>query len=194
MTETELLTRARQGDPVAFGQVIEAYQSPIFNLCYRMLGEANEAEDAAQEAFLRAYTQLARYDPARSFKTWLFAIASHHCIDLLRKRRITWVSTDDDEVELNHPALNDPALGPERETTRREQSRLIQQALARLAPDDRQALVLRYWYDFSYEDIADTLKTTVSAVKSRLHRARHALAAHLPAPALETELALVVER
>lgn len=194
MTETELLTRARQGDPAAFGQVVEMFQAPIFNLCYRMLGDPNEAEDAAQEAFLRAYTQLARYDPARSFKTWLFAIASHHCIDLLRKRRITWVSTDNDEAELNHPALNDPAPGPERETARREQSRLIQHALARLAPDDRQALVLRYWYDFSYEEIADTLKTTVSAVKSRLHRARHALAAHLPAPALETELALVVER
>ena len=96
MSETDWERRARAGDQTAFTTLVEAYQTPIYNLCYRMLGEAGEAEDAAQETFLRAYSQLASYDPSRPFKTWLFSIANHHCIDRLRKRRLTWLSIEDD--------------------------------------------------------------------------------------------------
>ena len=168
------LARARAGDAQAFAWVVELYQTPIYNLCYRMLGEAGEAEDAAQESFLRAYTRLNRYDPRRSFKTWLFSIASHHCIDRLRKRRFTWLSLDDPLPA--HPALQDGELGPEERTIRRERTETIQGLLAKLSPDDRAAVVMRYWYDLSYEEISDATGNTVSAVKSRLHRARRALA------------------
>jgi RNA polymerase sigma-70 factor (ECF subfamily) len=133
------------------------------------------AEDAAQETFLRAFAQLRRYDPTRSFKTWLLSIASHHCIDRLRKRRQTWVSIEDDELPP-HPNLREPNLGPEETTVRREQSAVIQKHLSRLAPNDRQMIVMRYWYDLSYEEIAQATGATVSAVKSRLHRARGNLA------------------
>jgi RNA polymerase sigma-70 factor, ECF subfamily len=173
MVLEEAVQRARAGDDDAFATLVETYQTPIYNLCYRMLGEAGEAEDAAQETFLRAYHQLARYDPARSFKTWLFAIANHHCIDRLRKRRLTWLSLDDDLPP--HPALNEPSLGPEEATVRREQTEMLQKLLAKLAPEDRSVVVMRYWYDFSYEEMADATATTVSAVKSRLHRARGSL-------------------
>ncbi|MCC7360023.1 MAG: sigma-70 family RNA polymerase sigma factor [Anaerolineales bacterium] len=166
----ELVRRARSGDDDAFSALVEAYQTPIYNLCYRMLGEAGEAEDAAQETFLRAYQQLARYDPTRSFKTWLFAIANHHCIDRLRKRRLTWLSLDDDLPP--HPALNEPGLGPEEASVRREQTEMLQKLLAHLPPDDRAVVVMRYWYDFSYEEIAEATTATISSVKSRLHRAR----------------------
>ena len=81
------LEQAREGDQVAFGKLIEAYQGPVFNLSYRMLNNAGEAEEAAQEAFIRAYTRLDSYDPKRKFSTWMLSITSNYCIDLLRKRR-----------------------------------------------------------------------------------------------------------
>jgi RNA polymerase sigma-70 factor (ECF subfamily) len=173
MSEEDWVRRARAGDHDAFTRLVETYQTPIYNLCYRMLGEAGEAEDAAQEAFLRAYAQLGGYDPGRSFKTWLFSIANHHCIDRLRKRRLTWLSIDDDLPP--HPALQEQAPGPEDATVRREQTEQLQSLLGKLPPDDRAVIVMRYWYDFSYEEIADATRTTVSAVKSRLHRARGSL-------------------
>ncbi len=175
MTEQELVARARAGDEAAFTQLVETYQTAIFNLCYRMLGEAGEAEDAAQEAFLRAFARLSSYDPTRSFKTWLFSIANHHCIDRLRKRRLIWLSIEDEPL-TPHPALREQTPGPEEASVRREQSEAMQKYLAKLSPDDRQVIVMRYWYDLSYEEIAETTKTTVSAVKSRLHRARGAVA------------------
>lgn len=175
MTEQELVTLARAGDEAAFTQLVETYQTAIFNLCYRMLGEPGEAEDAAQEAFLRAYSRLNSYDPTRSFKTWLFSIANHHCIDRLRKRRLIWLSIEDEPL-APHPALREQSPGPEEASVRREQSEAMQKHLAKLSPDDRQVIVMRYWSDLSYEEIADATKTTVSAVKSRLHRARGAIA------------------
>lgn len=174
MTEQELIARARTGEPSAFSCLVEIYQRPVYNLCYRMVGEAAEAEDAAQETFLRAYSQLHRYDPTRSFKTWLFSIASHHCIDRLRRRRVRWCDIDDEPL-LAHPALVERTPGPEESTLRREQSTAVQALLGTLMPKDRAAIVMRYWYDFSYEEIAAATSTTVSSVKSRLHRARETL-------------------
>ena len=171
MTEAELVARARAGDESAFAALVEAYQSAIYNLCYRMLGDAAEAEDAAQEAFLRAYSRLSSYDVARPFKTWLFSIASHHSIDRLRKRRLIWLSIEDEPL-APHPALREQTPGPEEMSMRREQTEVIQKYLAKLAPDDRQVIVMRYWHDMSYEEIAETTRATVSSVKSRLHRAR----------------------
>ena len=171
MTEAELIARARAGDESAFTVLVEAYQSAIYNLCYRMLGDAAEAEDAAQEAFLRAYSRLSSYDTSRPFKTWLFSIASHHSIDRLRKRRLIWLSIEDEPL-APHPALREQTPGPEEMSMRREQTEVIQKYLAKLAPDDRQVIVMRYWHDMSYEEIAETTRATVSSVKSRLHRAR----------------------
>jgi len=81
------IQRALAGDQDAFACLVEAYQTAVYNLAYRMLGNAVEAEDAAQEAFLKAYTRLKTYDSGRKFSSWLLAIASHHCIDRLRQRR-----------------------------------------------------------------------------------------------------------
>ncbi len=175
MTEVELVAGARAGSPTAFTALVELYQTPIYNLCYRMLGDPGEAEDAAQEAFLRAYSQLHRYDPTRSFKTWLFSIASHHCIDRLRRRRVTWLGIDEEPL-LTHPALLEPRPGPEQMAVRREEEATVQGALSELGPRDRSAIVMRYWYDMSYEEIARATGSTASAVKSRLHRARVCLA------------------
>ncbi len=181
MTEQDWVRRARAGDDEAFTRLVETYQTPIYNLCYRMLGNADEAEESAQEAFMRAYTQFASYDPARSFKTWLFSIASHYCIDRLRKRRLIWLSIEDENLPP-HPALQEQTPGPEETNIRREQTEAIQHVLAKLAPDDRAVIVMRYWHDMSYEEIADATRATVSSVKSRLHRARGALAEMMKSP------------
>ena len=85
--ETVWLQQAIQGDQDAFTYIVETYQRPVYNLCYRMLGDPQEAEDAAQETFWRAYQALRRYDQQRSFVTWLLSIAAHYCIDQQRKRR-----------------------------------------------------------------------------------------------------------
>lgn len=170
--ESVWLNRALKGDPDAFSNLIETYQVPVYNLCYRMLGDPDEAEDAAQESFLRAYKGIQRYDESRPFSTWLLSIAAHYCIDLMRKRRFTVLSYDE-IPQLDPP---DSAPGPESKLILGESQRRVQALLAKLAPADRAAVVMRYWYDLSYEEIGEALSMTVSAVKSRLHRARKELA------------------
>lgn len=178
-TDQELVARTLDGEQQAFSELVEAYQTSVFNLTYRMLGNRGEAEDAAQEAFLRAYQHLKRYDPTRSFKTWLLSITSNYCIDRLRKRRLTWLSID--EPLPPHPALNSDEPNPERAAVLNEREQAMQDLLAELAPDYRAAVVLKYWYDMSYAEIAETLDTTESAIKSRLYRARQMLADELRA-------------
>jgi RNA polymerase sigma-70 factor (ECF subfamily) len=169
------LVQARRGDKNAFGRLIEAYQGPVYNLAYRMLGNSGEAEEAAQEAFIRAYTHLDSYDPAHKFSTWLLSITSNYCIDQIRKRRAVLLSID--EPLPPHPALHsDNNKGPEAQYLAQEREELVQGLLGELPAEYRQAVVLRYWYDMSYEEIADVQETSVSAVKSRLFRARRQLA------------------
>ena len=165
---------ALNGDQYAFEELVNTFQHAVYNLCYRMLGERTEAEDAAQEAFLRAYMNLQRYDPARSFKTWLLSIASNHCIDRLRRRRLTWLSLDDPLPPNLILASDEPE--PEDATIQNQRSAAIQELLNGLNAEYRAAVILRYWYDYSYTEIADILDTTESAIKSRLFRARQALA------------------
>ncbi len=165
------------GNQDSFAELVNTYQNAVYNLCYRMLGERTEAEDATQEAFLRAYLNLDRYDPARSFKTWVLSIASNHCIDRLRKRRLTWLSLDDTLPPNIHLRSDEPE--PEEATLHDERSRAVQSLLNELSTEYRAAVILRYWYDYSYAEIADILDTTESAIKSRLFRARQALAGHL---------------
>lgn len=179
------------GDQGAFGDLVRTYQSAVYNLCYRMLGERSEAEDSAQEAFLRAYAHLDRYDGQRSFRTWVLSIASNHCIDRLRKRRLTWLSIDDGLPP--HPALNSDAEEPEDAVIHNERSQAIQTMLAELSPEYRAAVILRYWYDMSYTEIAEMLNTTESAIKSRLFRARQVLAEKMTTTRSGATLRLALE-
>lgn len=171
------VVQAQQGSDEAFTSIVETYQTPVYNLCYRMLGEAEAAEDAAQETFLRVFQHLHRYDPKRPFATWLLSIAAHYCIDRLRRRKLAIFSMDEaDESEAGFE-LPDPASpNPEAESVKKEDRDHMQGLLHHLDATDRAAIVMRYWSDFSEAEIADALHLTVSAVKSRLHRARRELA------------------
>ena len=174
--ETAWVIQAQQGSDEAFTHLVETYQTHVYNLCYRMLGEAESAEDAAQETFLRAFQHLHRYDRKRPFGTWLLSIAAHYCIDRLRRRKFTMssIEQDEDEAGIELPDTNTP--NPESEVIHGEQRRQMQVLLKHLDPVDRAAIVMRYWNDSSEAEIAESLNLTVSAVKSRLHRARRALA------------------
>ena len=170
--EPAVLNQVHQGNQEAFTQLVESYQRPVYNLCYRMLGDPDEAEDASQETFLRVYKNIKHYDAKRPFTTWLLSIAAHHCIDQLRKRRMVVISMD------TTPYLDPPdgLPGPEASYYLMEDQKRVQALIKTLNPQDRAAVIMYYWYDFSYEEIAQSLSLTPSAVKSRLHRARLGMA------------------
>jgi RNA polymerase sigma-70 factor (ECF subfamily) len=166
-----------QGDDEAFARIVEAYQRPVYNLAYRMLGSQEEAEDATQETFVRAFTKLRTYDAGRKFSSWLLSVASHYCVDRLRRRRPT-VSMEETQGWRWMP---DERPRPEEQTLLGQRERAMRELLESLPPQYRMAIVLRYWRDMSYEDIAEATQSTVSAVKSRLHRARLEMARRIQA-------------
>lgn len=170
--ESEWLAAAQNKDSEAFGHLVEMYQNPVYNLCYRMLGDPDEAEDASQESFMRAFFSIKRYDNRRSFSTWLLSIAAHYCIDQLRRRRVKLIPIQD----MPYEDFADPAPNPEAVTSIHEDQKKVRALLEGLNPTDRAAVILFYWYDISYDQIAESLNLTVSAVKSRLHRAREEMA------------------
>lgn len=176
MSDAELVALVLGGDQDMFALLIERYKDAVQNLAYRMLNNVTEAEDVTQETFVRAYTQLATYKPTHKFSTWLLSIASHLAIDQLRRRRFLALPLED------VPFLEwivDIGTGPEQSALQGEQQDEIQSYLQRLPSKYRAVIVLRYWYDFSYEEIANTLHLTPALVKARLHRARELLARYM---------------
>jgi RNA polymerase sigma-70 factor (ECF subfamily) len=127
--------------------------------------------------FIRVYRKLDTFDPQRKFSTWILSIASHYCIDRLRRRRLKWLSLEDERLPPS--TLVSHQDGPERSMMQDEQRAQIQALLDTLSDDYRAAVVLHYWYDLSYEEIAETTGSSVSAIKSRLFRARRMLAQQL---------------
>ena len=172
-TLVELVLGGKQD---AFAVLVERYKDAVQNLAYRMLSNTTEAEDVTQEVFVRAYTQLATYKPAHKFSTWLLSIASHLAIDQLRRRRFLALPLEDVPfLEW----ITDLGAGPEQSALVGEQQDEIQAYLGRLHSKYRAVIVLRYWYDLSYEEIATALNLTPALVKARLHRARELLARYM---------------
>ncbi len=169
--ERRLVEAARRGEVESFNGLVRLYEGRVYNLCYRMLGQSEEAEEAAQEVFLRIYRQLGAYNDAHRFSTWVLSIASHYCIDQLRKRRLTVVPIESiiNWARSRQPQPDDLAL----EGEQRDQ---IQELLHRLPEKYRLALVLRYWHDLSYSEMAQVMKLPENTVKTRLHRARQMMA------------------
>lgn len=165
--------QALRGNQAAFADLVTRYQSAVFNMAYRMLGDPTEAEDAAQEVFVRAWNQLHTFQMDRRFSTWLLSIASHYCIDLLRRRKPT-APLDDVAlfVESDEPEPEAIALQGERRDT-------VKALLNTLPEKYRSVTVLRYYNDLSYDEIARITGLTESAVKTQLHRARRMLAEQL---------------
>lgn len=169
-SDETLARRAQSGDVDAFTALVGRYQRPVYNLAYRMLGDAQEAEDVSQEAFIRAYQGLGRFDPTRLFFSWLYRIAVNRCLTARARPR------PDPLTDTVAAALTDPSPSPERQAARGETQAAVQHAITQLPAHERTLVALRYGADLSYEEIAATLQIPLGTVKTRLFRARQRLA------------------
>lgn len=176
MDDNSLVARTLAGDNEAFASLVQTHQNRVFGLAYRMLGRREDAEDAAQETFLRAYRQLTTFRTERSFSTWLLSICAHHCVDLLRRRKIDWLPL---EEAPEAPALAAPDRSPEETVLARERSAQVLGLLKALPPKYRVVTVLYYMHDLSISEIAKATHSSGGAVKTQLFRARDMLAAEV---------------
>lgn len=163
-TELELIKQAQQGDRRAFGQLVRLHREGAVNVVYRMCGDADLAEEATQEAFIRAWTNLPRYKPRSPFRNWLYRIATNVAVDALRSRKET--------VDVESVDVPDAESGLEVLTEARERGERVRQAVLDLPPASRAVVVLREYEDLSYKEIADTLGIPIGTVMSRLNYAR----------------------
>jgi RNA polymerase sigma-70 factor (ECF subfamily) len=170
-----LAEQSRSGDPAAFGELVRRYQTSVYNVCYRLLGERREAQDLAQEAFIRAYDRLGSYDVERPFGPWMRRVAANLCLNQLERTSPPSVSLDDERDEPRAPAGSDPAEAHEQA----ESAAALRDAIARLPPRYRAVIELRHFHDMTYDEIAAVLKLPLSDVKSHLFRARKQLAESL---------------
>ncbi len=177
--ERHWLEAARRGNQQAITRLIEAYQAQVYGLCCRLLEDAREAEDAAQETFIKALTGLHSYDLQRPFRPWLMRIASNECIDRLRRRRgeASLDAMDEACDAWDWMAGTDPL--PEDALEEQELRAALRRCMRSLPPEDVMVLKLFYWMNYSYEEIATLTGMTLQALKSRLFRARRALARQL---------------
>lgn len=184
--EQRLLHQARQGDATsaaAFGEIVRLHQTAVFNVAYRLLGRRVEAEDAAQEAFLRAYRALDRFDVRRPFAPWIKRITVNLCLNWLESARVkpqllaAEMSREDAPVEMDDWAQGAPS--PEQTLVQTEQSVRLRQAILALPPHYRAAIELRHFQELSYAEMAEVLERPLSSVKSDLFRARKLLAEKL---------------
>ena len=178
MQDELLIRRAQRGDADAFEQLLLEHQKNVYNLCYRMAGNPDDAMDLSQETFLRAWRCLDQYQFASAFSTWLYRLCSNICIDFLRRRRrqqtvpLTFEDADGEEQTY---AVPDAQPLPEEQVELKLTRETLAAAMAQLLPEHRAVLQLRVVNEMSYEQIADVLDIQIGTVKSRLSRARHQL-------------------
>jgi RNA polymerase sigma-70 factor, ECF subfamily len=173
--DNDLIDRFKSGDPTAFGELVLKYQNRIYNLCRYMLGNTHDAEDAAQDTFLKAFQALPKFRPDASFYTWLYRIATNTCIDRKRKPFFESLFGDSEEGErLVHDRTSD-APSPEKLYQSKQIETALQEGLGKLSPKLRAIIILKEIEELSYEEIADTLAISMGTVKSRIARAREEL-------------------
>ncbi len=176
--ETLVIGRVLDGDRESFALLVERYEGPLFRYLLRMLGRSSEAEDLAQEAFLRAYLSLASYNSQYRFSTWLFRIATNLALNRLKaERRVVSLEALRDGAQGMPLEIADSRheCRPEQQAEQAELARLVQECLGELPPAYRCVVVLRHIADLSYEEIADSTGLPVNTVRSRLHRGRERL-------------------
>ena len=175
--DLDLLKRCLSGEDSAWEALLRAYTRKVYNLCYRFTGRAHDAEDLTQEVFIKIFQTLASYDAAQgTFSTWLHRVARNHLVDHYRrtkKDRVTGSIEDDLATIEDKPS---PGAGPVGQVEARERKELLQQALDKLSPDLREAVVLRDLHDLDYLEIAQVLGVPQGTVKSRINRGRLELA------------------
>ncbi|QOK26368.1 RNA polymerase sigma factor SigW [Cytobacillus oceanisediminis] len=179
--ETIVKKRIKQvlkGDQDAYAEVVEIYKDKVFQICYRMLGNRHEAEDIAQEAFLRAYVNIASFNIDLKFSTWLYRIATNLCIDRIRKKKPDYYLDAEvagmDGLNMYSQIASDARL-PEEDVESLELQETIQREISKLPEKYRSVIVLKYIEELSLNEISETLDLPLGTVKTRIHRGREAL-------------------
>lgn len=173
--DLKLIKRCKRGEEEAFQELLARYRNAIYGLCYRMTRSAEDARDLAQEVFIKVFSLLDRYDESFAFSSWIFRIATNHCIDHLRRNRLRFLSLDGytspdgDEIEIPVP---DKGAQPDRVLERREAMEKLEEVIADLPPHYKAIILLRHDQELSYEEIATVLDLPLGTVKARIHRAR----------------------
>lgn len=170
MNELQLINRARAGDGEAFGALVEQYRDNVYRLAYRMCGNAHDADEAAQEAFVAAWRALPNFRGEAKFSTWLYRLTTNAAIDLMRREKRHRTASEEDV-----PELADETDSPQQQVERTEQRETVQKALSALSEEYREVLLLRYMQELDYTEIAAALSLPAGTVKSRLNRAKAAL-------------------
>ena len=177
-----LVLRAReQQDERAYAELMMKYRDTIYYMMLKMVGNEEDAEDLTLEAFGKAFNRLHQYSPSYAFSTWLFKIASNNCIDFIRKKRISTLSIDQpmNDSDGNSSDFKDNItnnnLDPEERFIRKQKIRIMREIVDQLKPRYRQLIVLRYFREYSYEEIADHLELPLGTIKAQLYRAREQL-------------------
>ena len=174
--DAHLVRRCLKDDPNAFRLLVEKYQAEVYGTALRIVRRPEDAEDLAQETFLRAFRALGRYDPTRPFGAWLHTIAARLCIDHLRRNRAKLVSLTQPEEgtsgEERTIDLEDPGDLPDELAAKSELAQRLEALVAELPPDSRAAILLRHQQDLPYEEIARVLGVPLGTIKARIHRAR----------------------
>jgi len=167
MHDRDLIACAQQGDRQAFAELIMRHQNSIVSMLYHMCGDMHLAEDAAQEAFVRVWQNLQRYQAQHAFRSWLYRIAANAALDSLRRERPA--------LDLDDLPLSDPGASPEQAAEANQRAQQVRQAIAHLSPPLRLVLVLREYQELAYQEIAETLDIPLGTVMSRLNSARSQL-------------------
>lgn len=178
-SDETLAEEARNGSQEAFRELVERFERPVFGLIVRIVRRAEEAEDLAQETFLKAHRALARFDPSRKFSSWLFKIAHNTALDALRRAGETTLSLDApprDGDEAPEPPADPSAEDPFARAAGRDLGRALEAAIHRLRPEYREVLLLRFVEELSYEEIAEVTSAPLGTVKIHIYRARRDLA------------------
>jgi RNA polymerase sigma factor (sigma-70 family) len=174
-----LVLLARDGDQKAYAELMSRYRDAIFFMLLKMVNNRDDADDLTIEAFGKAFKNIHQYSPQFAFSTWLFKIATNNCIDHLRKKRATLVSIDQghgsDEDNKRPIVLEANVLTPEETLVKSQKAKLMKTVVATLKPRYRQLIELRYFKEFSYEEISEELNLPLGTVKAQLFRARELL-------------------
>ncbi len=179
-SDEELVQRFRSGDESAYVILLQRHQDVIVRVCTRLLQSRADAQDAAQEIALKLFRALSSFQPEARFSTWLYRISINHCLNVLRSRkRKRWLALFGDDRQGKAEALVDADGDPLHEIEKQERIRQVRRALAGLPDEQRVAVILHRYEGLSYEEIARATHSSVSAVESRLHRAKKNLLASL---------------
>ncbi len=170
--EQALIKKVKKGDLDAYGPIIQDYQSSVFNVCCRILGNRQEAEDLTQEAFLRAYHQISRYDLNRPFGPWMRTLAANLCYNHLKRARLNRVPLEDEKDTIK----DDSKYGPEGALEINQEHQVLYQAIWKLPDTQRMVLELRHFQGLSYQEMAEALNLPLNTVRSHLYRGRQKLA------------------